>query len=202
MIRARTISTLLLVTLGCLLGCTQVQLEIGQEVDFAKCSELEVRRTTRTEVLAALGPPAGVGRCADGVALLYEYVHMRESQLGIGLSMVELLIPSSIFGFIKVSKGTNAVERDAVVFTFDRNGLLTGIGRGEWFEDYGNGAGVQFIVAIESVVESESLRLPPRSLTWGDEMLAPPPFALNVGNLPDVELRGSPEGANRVLDDQ
>lgn len=200
---ALSLSTLLLVTpLLVTLGCTHVELEIGQQIDMDRCRVFSIEGTTRSDVLAAFGPPAGIGPYADGVVLLYEYVYMRESQFGIGLSMVELLIPSKVFGLIKLSTGSSAVERDAVVFAFDRNGILSGTGRGEWSEDYGNGAGVQFIVAIESVVDSETLRLPPRSLTWGDEMFAPPPFALNAGNLPGVELRASPVGAHRVLDDQ
>ena len=96
------------------LGCSSVELEIGTALDLKACAGFQAGITRRSDVLAALGPPAAVARHQEGVALLYEHIVMDEDQLGIGLDGLNAFFSMGAFEFLKYSTGSSDVERDAL----------------------------------------------------------------------------------------
>ncbi|MEM1450544.1 MAG: hypothetical protein AAF957_09320 [Planctomycetota bacterium] len=179
-------------------GCSVLDLEIGRPLDVDAAMAFEPGVTRRADVLAALGPPAGVGPALDGSALLYEHAKLKENQFGLGLGFLQLLFPYGFLSVVKLSLGGSDVDRSAMIFAFDADAVLVGVASSDWQVDYGGGASVQLIVTVQNVVDSESLRRTPRALTWGREMLHPMPLSLEIGNLPAIEMLGSPLGPGRA----
>lgn len=190
---------LLLLCLGLqfLLGCSTLHLEIGQPIDADLAASFEPGRTRRAEVLAGLGPPLALCSHQGGVAFLYEYVDLREKQLGLGLDIVGTLLAVPQLAWFKASFGNSGSDRRAALFVFDAGGLLVDASFGSWGEVFGSGGGLQLFISVEQVVDSRSLRELPRGLSWGRELLAPLPETLNQSQRADLELRGGAHWAGQ-----
>jgi len=187
----------LLVAAPSLTSCSVLDLEIGHALDVEVCRSFESGSTHRAEVLAALGPPTGLAAHADGVALLYEHLELSERQLGFSLEKFGVFVGAPWLAFLKVSLGGSGAAREATLFVFDAEGILAGKGRANWTEEFGRGGTVQFIVVVEEVVESGTLRGPPRAILWGLEFLDPLPRTLNSEHSAPLELRGTPTKAGQ-----
>lgn len=186
-------------------GCSTVEVGIGDPVDFERCAAFEPGRTTRSEVLAALGPPSALARQGDGVVMLWEHVLLEERQLGFSLQKVRELVslalgsPAGLPGItlVKISLGRSGSTRDAALLFFDSEGTLETRSLATWSQIMGKGGAAQFVVTVESVVDSEAFRESPRSLTWGLDLLEPLPAVLNRPYAPDLELRATPDHAGQ-----
>ena len=180
-------------------GCSTLDIGIGAPVDLERCATFEPGRTSRAEVLAALGPPSALARHGDGVALLWEHVSVEERQLGISFERIQHAL-SLLFGsagipaidLLKVSLGRSGSHREAALLTFDSRGTLTGCGLESWSQKLGKGGAAQLLVSVDNVVDSGAFRDPPLGLTWGRELLEPLPAGLNRSHRPDIELRAAP----------
>jgi hypothetical protein len=105
-----------LVALGLLSGCSLTYTEIGIPVPEAE--GLEIGRTTKPEVLEALGPPRLVRRQFDGELYTWRRTKARQRSL--------VILPV----FVKaLSLADGESRRDELSLLFDREGVLRGIGR-------------------------------------------------------------------------
>lgn len=182
-----------LLALGGLTSCSTLELEFGLPLDLETFEAFEPGRTTRAEVLEALGPPVDLAAHDGGVALLYEHVLLDELQLGVSLDQVGVLLKAKGFGLFKASLGGSGSRREAALLLFDAEGVLTSLASSTWGEDFGRGGSMQFVATIDQVVDSESLRVQPDGLVWGTRLLAAPLVSMNDAHQADVELRGTPE---------
>lgn len=104
------------VALGLLSGCSLTYTEIGVPVPEAE--GLEIGRSTKPEVLRALGPPRLVRRQFDGELYTWRRSKDRERSL--------VILPV----FVKAFSFTDGESRrDELSLLFDREGILRGIGR-------------------------------------------------------------------------
>lgn len=180
-----------------LASCSVLKLDNGEPLALEQCADFEPGRTRRAEVLAAFGPPTDLASHGSGVALLYEYVHLDEHQIGVGLDGLGVVLGSSWLGAFKLSLGDSDSKRVAVVFLFDAEGVLSASGAGDWEEAFGRGGSIQIIIDVDTVVDTGTLRGRPRGLTWGLELLEPLPEASNQVHRADLELRGTPRSTGQ-----
>jgi hypothetical protein len=104
------------IALGFLCGCALSYTAIGTRVPEAK--GLEIGRSTKPEVLEALGPPRLVRRQFDGDLYTWRRIKSRRRSLTI--------LPIYVRAFY-YSDGES--RRDELSLLFDREGILRGIGR-------------------------------------------------------------------------
>lgn len=104
------------IALGLLCGCALTYTEIGTRVPEAH--QLEIGRSTKPEVLEALGPPRLVRRQFDGDLYTWRRTKSRRRSLTI--------LPVYVRAFY-YSDGES--RRDELSLLFDREGILRGIGR-------------------------------------------------------------------------
>jgi len=182
-----------LLALVSLLGasCSTLTVELGEELDMQSCTSFEPGKTRRADVLASLGPPLRIGKHGHGVALLYEYLHLTENQLGPSLKSLGTILHIPEMGLLKLALGDSDSRRNAALYLFDGEGVLLAQAFDKWGEDYGRGGSLQMILSIEEIVDSGGVRAPPLGLTWGRDLLRPLPQTLNLHNRPDVELGGT-----------
>jgi hypothetical protein len=96
-------------------GCTIVHRTAGRELP-ATSDALAIGRTTKSEALARLGPPASVRRQFDGDLLLWRRDELHSRTL--------LLVP-----LIPIYQRTDGhSDSDVLALLFDRAGVLAGIG--------------------------------------------------------------------------
>jgi hypothetical protein len=105
-----------IVALGLLSGCTLSYTEIG--IPVPEADEFEIGRSTKPQVLEALGPPRLVRRQFDGE--LYTWRRTKGRQRSISI------LPVFVKAFF-YSDGES--RRDDLSLLFDREGVLRGIGR-------------------------------------------------------------------------
>ena len=114
---------LLLAALVALSGCTLTYEEIGTGVPDPH--NLVVGRSTKLEVLEALGPPRLIRRQFDGDLYTWRRVTVRERSL--------TLLPVYVRAFYYADRES---RRDDLSLLFDHEGILRGIGlRKETEED-------------------------------------------------------------------
>jgi hypothetical protein len=171
-------------------GCTNLQLEIGDPIDEAAVHGFTAGETDRAQVLAVLGAPLAVAAHESGSALLYEHIVVDELQLGLSLDSLGRALGVSQLGWLKASLGDSDSRRRAALLVFDADAVLVSKTVGEWTEDFGTGGSVQVFVSVAQVVDSGELRTPVRGLGWGRELLDEPLVVLNGSNLPDTSLIG------------
>jgi outer membrane protein assembly factor BamE (lipoprotein component of BamABCDE complex) len=104
------------IALGLLCGCTLSYTEIGIRVP--ETDGLEIGRSTKPEVLEALGAPHLVRRQFDGELYTWRRTKNRRRSL--------ILLPVYVRAFY-YSDGES--RRDELSLLFDREGVLRGIGR-------------------------------------------------------------------------
>jgi outer membrane protein assembly factor BamE (lipoprotein component of BamABCDE complex) len=104
------------IVLGLLSGCSLSYTEIG--IPVPEADGLEIGRTTKPQVLEALGPPRLVRRQFDGELYTWRRTKSRRRSLAI--------LPVFVKAFF-YSDGES--RRDELSLLFDREGVLRGIGR-------------------------------------------------------------------------
>jgi hypothetical protein len=105
-----------LIALGLLCGCSISFTEIG--VPLPETHGLEIGRSTKSDVLAALGPPRLVRQQFDGE--LYTWRRTKERRRSL------TILPIYVKAF---QYGDGESRRDDLSLLFDREGVLRGIGR-------------------------------------------------------------------------
>ncbi len=105
-----------LLLLGLLSGCSLAYVEVG--VPVPEATGLEIGRSTKTDVLEALGPPRLVRRQFDGDLYTWRRTKKRKRSLTI--------FPYAVKAF---SYSDSDSRRDDLSLLFDREGILRGIGR-------------------------------------------------------------------------
>ena len=174
-----------------LAACSTVNLEVGERLEPGRLERFEVGRTGRADVLASLGPPTALTAHAGGVALLYQFAGLRETQLGFSLDSIGTLLGVPALAIVKLSLGSSSAHHEAAVLLFDSDGVLSGMAQGDWDEIFGKGGSLQFLFAVEQVVDSGTMRADHGALVWGRELLDPLTWSLNQGHRADLELRGT-----------
>ena len=179
----------LLLPLMALASCSQLRLRVDEPLDPARIEALEVGRTRRGEVLAALGPPAELAAHGEGHAFLYQSIELVEDQLGFSLKLFQAILPG--IELVKLSFGNSDAHHQAAVLVFGPDGILRDKSYGAWEEVFGRGAALQFLFTVEQVVDSGSLRDRAAPLGWGLLDCEALPEALNEPRRADLELRGT-----------
>jgi outer membrane protein assembly factor BamE (lipoprotein component of BamABCDE complex) len=114
-----------LIALALLSGCTLTYTEVGTPVPDTQ--GLEIGRSTKPEVLAALGSPRLVRRQFDGDLYTWRRTKSRRRSLTI--------LPAYVRAFFYADGES---RRDELSLLFDREGVLRGIGRRLETEEHGD----------------------------------------------------------------
>jgi hypothetical protein len=179
-----------------LCGCTVLRDELGTRIPW-EASLYSEGETHYRDVLKDLGCPLRVSRHGTGVAFLYEYAYVKEGQLGLSYDDAFGTGALSILEWIKFSFGTASADREALLMTFDRDGILESERFVSWNQKLGTGFSIQFIVDVGSVVDTTAATAEVDPNDWGAMMLRPLPQTLNAAqNIDDgrygFEQRGTP----------
>jgi hypothetical protein len=158
-------------TLWLLAGCSSFRTEMGRPLT-AKINRFAEGRTRVDTVVHELGPPHQASRLPSGFAFLYEYTLMREFQLGFSLDV-------SILRWFKFVKAWNHLDQQALILTFDDQGVLHSAGSGEWEESLDGGSAAQILLSTMSLSDFSKILRPADAHSWGELLLQPPPVALN-----------------------
>ncbi len=153
-------------------GCSSFRTDMGRPLDGSVSSY--TNRQTRVEtVVRDLGPPNEASKLPDGFAFLYEYSRIKEFQLGFSVNV-------SFLRYFKFLHAWNGLEEQALLVTFDGQGVLQSASLGKWKENLGGGSAVQFIVNVMSLSDVARLLRPADANVWGERLLQPLPTALNA----------------------
>lgn len=185
------LSLLLIVTLG---SCTVISKDINTDIELDK-STFELSKTHFRDLINSIGPPAKLSKYSEGLVFLYESIDIKERQIGLNLDY-------SIFRWLKFSYAKGDAQRQALLLIFDKNGYLVTKNYKEFKENMGSGQAINFLVSIQSLVDSSKLEEEPNSLAWGSSLLKPLPQALNYSqNLgtgeSGVEQLGAPNSVGQ-----
>lgn len=112
----RRVAPLMVMALVLLTGCSLTYSEVGVRVPEA--TGLEIGRSTKSDVLAALGPPRLVRRQFDGDLYTWRRTRTRTRSLTI--------FPVYVRAFFYSDADS---RRDELSLLFDHDGILRGIGR-------------------------------------------------------------------------
>lgn len=185
-----------------LAGCTVIHEEVGIHLSWDEDSFVEGRSHYR-DVLRELGSPLRVSRYNDGMAFLYEYVFMREAQIGIDYDSAQWdASPAPVIESFKFAIGRANADREALVMIFDRAGILVTEEFVPWNQRLGSGAAIQLFFSVGSVVDVSEIRTAFDPNHWGAMLLRPLPQTLNTEQSIDdgrfgLEQRGTPRGAGQ-----
>ena len=177
-------------------GCTVLYQTIDAPTGWTS-DHFEEGKTRYGQVLDALGPPAKVSRTASGFSFLYEYLYVRERQFGISYNEEGLGFGLQWLEWIQLAYGKAWADRESLVLTFDKAGVLRTERFAAWREDLGTGTSVQLAVEAGSVVDTSSVTEDTNTNRWGMMMLRPLPRTLNESQNIDsgqhgLEQRGAP----------
>jgi hypothetical protein len=159
---------------ACLLlgaGCSSFRTEIGRPVQ-AKASAFMDGKSRVENVVHELGPPDSTTQLPEGFAFMYEHSVVREFQLGISVNY-------SILRYIKFIHAWNSLDQEAVLLSFDDQGVLKNATRKRWKEDLGGGNAVQFVVQVTSLSDISKFLRPADAHSWGESLLEDPAEGLN-----------------------
>ena len=179
---AITLVCFVLFVIGLTTGCTVITKEIGAPIPSGQAGFIE-GRTQIGDVIGTLGPPDNLTGLSGGVAFIYEYVDIKETQVGLNFE-------GDVFRWFKFSLASSTGKRQALVLIFDEEGLLTGRRFYSWEENLGKGAGIAFLVGAKSLVDTSHLEQEPGAFAWGSSLLKPLPEGLNRGQSLDSGLGG------------
>ena len=182
---------LLIVTLC---SCTVISKDINRDIELDK-NTFELSKTHFRDVINLIGPPAKLSKYNKGLVFLYESIDIKERQLGLNLDY-------NIFRWVKFSYAKGYAERQALLLIFDKDGYLITKHYKEFKENLGSGQAINFLVSVQSLVDSSKLEEEPSSLAWGSSLLKPLPQALNYSqNLgtgeSGVEQLGAPNSVGQ-----
>jgi hypothetical protein len=170
---------------ACLLlatGCSSFRTEVSQPLAGKVSGFVEGQARAET-VVQQLGPPDSATRLPEGFAFLYEHSVFREFQIGISVNY-------SILRYVKFIHAWNSLDQEAVLFSFDNEGVLQNASSKRWKENLGGGSAVQFILTVASLSDISKFLRPADAHSWGSALLEPPPMALNS----DQSLRTGEHG--------
>ncbi|MHC4971791.1 MAG: hypothetical protein ACYTG3_05630 [Planctomycetota bacterium] len=179
-------------------GCTILRDELGTRIPWGE-SSFQEGATHYRDVMKELGCPLKVARYGDGVVFLYEYVYLKEGQLGISYDGERWGTPVIDFAeWIQLTFGRASADREALVMIFDRDGILQTERFTAWDQKLGTGFSVQLLIDVGSVVDTSSVRSAADPNDWGAMMLRPLPQTLNTCQSIDdgrfgIEQRGTPD---------
>ena len=178
-------------------GCTVLREDIGQPIRWTE-SQFQEGRTHYRTVLKELGAPLRVSRQGDGVAFLYEHLTIKEGQIGISYDAEEI----RFLQWLSFTYGRAAADRQALLMTFDGDGILETERFMDWHQKLGSGFSVQFLVDVGSVVDTSAVRKDIKPNRWGMMMLRRLPKTLNADQSIDdgrfgLEQRGTPSKAGQ-----
>lgn len=184
-----------------LFGCSYLDAHIDRPLDWDDAHFVEGSTHLRV-VLERMGPPAKICRSGDGVAFLYEFMRLQEGQVGLSLDEEGLGLGIKWLQFIKFAYGKAWSDREALVLTFDGDGILTSEQYGAWEQAVGTGFTVQFVAQAGSVVDSTAVRRDEDPNRWGQRLLRPLAQGLNAPHSVDdgrygLEQRGTPVGVGQ-----
>ena len=202
------LSLLMLLAVVCS-ACTTLLTRIDVPLEPSE-GKYEDGVTHYSTILHDLGPPAKISGLPNGMVFLYEYVFINEFQLGIGLGITRELgftiTPESeqfdFRSFFRISYAQAQTERQVLLLTFDDEGILKAQRYLEFGKDLGRGVGLQTIIGISSLVDSDYLQQPATQHDWGMSLLKPLPRTLNENQSLEsgnsgLEQRGMPTGAGQ-----
>ena len=184
-----------------LFGCSYLDAHIDRPLEWDDAHFVE-GKTHLSAVLKRMGPPAKLTRSGSGVAFLYEYMRLQEGQIGLSIDDEGLGVSIRWLQFIKFAYGKSWSDREALVLTFDENGVLTSEQYRGWDQAVGTGFTVQFVAQAGSVVDSTAVRRDEDPNRWGRRMLRPLAQGLNAPHSVDdgrygLEQRGTPVGVGQ-----
>ena len=173
----------LIISITILTGCTVIRTEIDVPIQV-NGKTFKEGETGINAVLTKLGPPGKISALGDNsVVFLYEYVSIKEQQVGVSL-------PGDILKWFKLSVAKAKADRQALLLTFDGKGVLRSREFHAFEEDLGSGFGLSFLYSIVTLVDYSRLEKQPEILNWGAGLLEPLPEALNTMHSFDNGLRG------------
>lgn len=182
-------------------GCTVLRSEISQPIAW-NASRFVEGETHYGKVLGELGPPLRLSRYGNGVAFLYEYLLVKEGQIGISYDGEEFGAAWKWLELVKFSFGNANANRQTLIMIFDRKGTLRSERFLTWDQKLGSGFSFQFLVEAGSIVDTTAVRSEVEAYDWGAMMLRPLPQTLNaVQSIDDgrfgLEQRGTPNRAGQ-----
>jgi hypothetical protein len=151
-------------------GCTVLRTEIGNPIDATLVQDSS-DSTHYRDTLKALGPPNRMSTAGSQIVFLYEYVLIKENQIGFSLNIKWL-------DLFKFTLGKAHAKHQADMFIYGATGQLRSHVVREWMEDLGTGASVQLIVSILNVVDTDDYEVDAYQHMWGAGLLDP---QLSVG---------------------
>jgi hypothetical protein len=177
-----------------LASCTILSRRAGEPIPVAQVP-LHEGDTTAGQLVAALGPPSRMSALPGGFAILYEYIHAEERQLGINLDFIGI-------DWFKMATGRGVAERQALLLVFDDGGTLRGRDFRAWTEPVGKGRALQFLFVAMPTVDTRHLWETSEQHLWGRSALEPLPVTLNAGQSVvtgshGLEMRGTPRSAGQ-----
>ena len=169
-------------------SCSVVELRIDQGLDLAECNGFKEGEASLGDVLVALGPPVEFGARGEQIALLYESVRLRETQLGISLGAV---LGAGAGDYFKFSYGSSGTDRKAALFLFSEGHVLEGVNTLRFEEPFGRSGSIQVLVTVDEVVSTGGLRASPDAFVEPRELLNGIQWSQNLTHSALVELRGA-----------
>ena len=164
-------------------GCARLQKELGtplEHQDFAA----DTHSVHYSEVLDAYGPPSKISALPGGSLFLYEHVALTEQQWG-------FIFPGPVAKYFKVIFGKSKAVSDIAVFTFGRDGYMTGKATDTFVNNPGGGIGLTIIFKVKGLTDLTPYTLSQQGIMeWGLALTQLPGIGLNRGQSLDSGSRG------------
>ncbi len=169
-------------------SCSLVELRIDKDLDLVRCDSFKEGEASLGDVLAALGPPVEFGARDGEIALLYESVRLKESQVGISLGAV---LGPGAGDYFKFSYGSSGTDRKAALFLFGEDHVLERVNTLRFEEPFGRSGSIQVLVTVDEIVSMGGLRASPDAFVESRELLNGIQWSQNLTHSALVELRGA-----------
>jgi len=164
-------------------GCASLDKHFGEPLPLAKFDNIEPG-SHYSAVLQQFGPPTMMSTIANGMAIQYEYVHIKERQYG-------LILPGKIGNLIKAVYAFADANIHVMQFVFDGEGTLLGSDAEEWTTDAGSGFSVTLIFSAGSLTDTHLYEQSAnRALNWGRGLTMPLLTTLNARQSLDTGANG------------
>ena len=185
-------SSLLVVALCLLGGCTRWAYDIGQPLSAAQqpAADAQLR-----EVLEQLGPPQRISALPGGYVMAWEHWIVQELTLGLSLGPLGV-------DLLAIDWGSALVSGEFLMLTFNSQHQMVDSSFTRWDERAGGGTALQPSLGIVDVVDVSDLVGVMPQHRWGATSLQRLPRSLNSASSPDsgqggLEQRGTPLGAGQ-----
>jgi hypothetical protein len=152
-------------------GCSSFRTEMGHPL-CCTADSFTNGQTRLETVVDRMGAPNAATRLPDGFAFLYEYSRVNEFQFGFSVNV-------SVLRYLKFLRAWNKLEQQALLVTFDNDGVVRNASMGWWKESLGGGSAAQLIVSVQSLSDVARLLRPADANFWGERLLEQPPTGLN-----------------------